>query len=1103
MKRNFLLLIMVLCSVSYSSGQRKETLNIALVADHSAGLDQSPLISLLEARLSQNENIRLLERARIDEILKEQQLSVAGLFERETAVKVGKLLRADAFVLLSVESRRKKDVEEAKLLRVRLAETAHGIRLFDSFEQLDETNLEDVVQRLLKKIEAGIAKLLLPIGQAIPVGIVDIHRVQLGERHKLLERVLPVLLSIRLNLEPEIMMLEREDLKILLDEKRLTDGKDAEFWSSAVLIGGYLQQKDGNLEMTLHLRQAEGSHIAVLNVPIEPNEPSSAIERAGTGIINQLQDSPPVAQWNPAKEAEQFAKQGLMLCAHGRHGEAVIPLETACALQSENLTFTTLLFENEWTSRYSVYTGSPLRTLGPSYYSDLELADLASRLVRQIRREYETTHSISNLSLWSKLLGTKSSSYSYFTCLASVSSEQVKKINRVNRRIWVETLDKAWRKQPPRRVAIRNTHRAHLPWIGYDDPNELITHLKRVYKEILFPPEMGGLIEDDRLRCSSCFHVLGESVLYRYPEELLAVQLLDSKNRICSLWNDYFDELFVSSDPIVRFYAYLSQTAWNYEMSMTRMPERKKMVLEYFHKAFNVLSSEEIKLNALVKKRFIHDLKMILPLILGNEEDRLIDILEHVLEPAIVEKDVGSLMAWNLGHGSLNISFLTLSPNSARRYYKLLERVAVILQNQTNRRKTEATLRLVRDCQTGIKVRYPQLGLPGIESDIDVVMLLRRKDWPDGLREDLSPLRTRLHGDKIWMVLGTWGRGHAHPDGTHTWPGVISLRVVDLIRESVCAKWQGEITFSDGVRLTAIVPGDDVVYVCTYGGGLLEFHRNFVGNREYLEKPRILTLDHHLPSLFIKDSIKDGNRLWIAYGGEKQESGLGLYDPKTKHWKSILCSTVKGETPWGTGHPYDISDLTLTWPDKLFFVLTRLTSPNLRRYEGFWQLNTETGEAKCIVPYMSRWAIPRISIEPMNKNYLCKMDDLLIEFDPYTEETFRIMGTISRKSARSGSLSSVDHQDHLFIPAASISKIPLGVYSFGNVDLSSCTIHNDELWARYGRDQIAILKRGDTFEETKIIPNNLLDGEPVERFISTPYGIIAIGRGTVGIIETE
>jgi len=79
-------------------------IKLALIADRALDLYKSPLASLLEVRLSQREGIQLLERTQIDKILQEQKLSVAGLVEREQLIKVGRLLRADGLLLLSIEN---------------------------------------------------------------------------------------------------------------------------------------------------------------------------------------------------------------------------------------------------------------------------------------------------------------------------------------------------------------------------------------------------------------------------------------------------------------------------------------------------------------------------------------------------------------------------------------------------------------------------------------------------------------------------------------------------------------------------------------------------------------------------------------------------------------------------------------------------------------------------------------------------------------------------------------------------------------------------------------------------------------------------------------
>ncbi|MEJ2648449.1 MAG: CsgG/HfaB family protein, partial [Sedimentisphaerales bacterium] len=207
-----------------------DTATIAIIADKASNLDRSPLVSLLEAQLSQTQSVKLLERAAIDKVLEEQRLNAAGLLDRSTTIKIGKLLRADVFIILSRENHSNttsgpippgaipnkgggfastlttpselNQTEEAPtensqaddsgdLIRVRLAETAHGLRLLDYFEQSNSANPQEAVAGIIRKVQSVLGKINQPGGKLIPVGIVDIHRVELGEKYKMLERTLP------------------------------------------------------------------------------------------------------------------------------------------------------------------------------------------------------------------------------------------------------------------------------------------------------------------------------------------------------------------------------------------------------------------------------------------------------------------------------------------------------------------------------------------------------------------------------------------------------------------------------------------------------------------------------------------------------------------------------------------------------------------------------------------------------------------------------------------------------------------------------------------------------------------------------------------------
>jgi hypothetical protein len=80
--------------------------------------------------------------------------------------------------------------------------------------------------------------------------------------------------------------------------------------------------------------------------------------------------------------------------------------------------------------------------------------------------------------------------------------------------------------------------------------------------------------------------------------------------------------------------------------------------------------------------------------------------------------------------------------------------------------------------------------------------------------------------------------------------------------------------------------------------------------------------------------------------------------------------------------------------------------------------------------------------------------------------------------------------------------ISFGTRDRGALDLSTCAIHHDELWALLGTAQIAILHRGRSLEEARVIPNDILEGEAVRRFVSTPHGLVAIGDGVIGLVQT-
>ncbi len=1124
-KIHFVFTIILLLSANLTFAESGNTINIAIIADRSSGLDKSALVSLLEVELSQKEGIKLLERAAIDKILEEQKLSAAGLMDRAAAIKIGKLLRADAFIILSLESQTQ---DANDLIRVRVSETAHGLRLLDYFEQSDKTNPKESVEKIVKKIETVINKINQPDEKLIPIGIVDIHRVQLGEQYKMLERTLPVMLSVRLSLEPQIIMLEREDLKALLDEKLMTEGKDSKFWNSAILIEGYLQPNNGNIEMHLNLKQSGGDNLESLVVPVEPNEPSIAIAKASTEITKQLQDTPTTVQWQSELEAEEFYQQGQMLAAHSRNDEAIPLLETAHSLQHQNVYYTGALFEKIWKIRLGIerilIRNESTRTRREEWqknnpqstprllkleepvtcpYSDIEIVQLVSTLVRQIRDGYEkgqlSTRDIHDK--FSRNLGDDPHlTIGYFMNPVSVDTVQIRKINRENRKIWINTYDSALQKQPTNNdYALSNSIlRARLAWISSDDPNEVLANVKNAFAEFIMPPELGGRLRSVLQREEVYEQAFG-SLEFFSTEELKKLTevndiIISSESRKALLSKSYNLNDHLQNT--------LKESA-SYQEVQLLLKKLKKL------DSFQDIQTKQILITQI--RRYIDYIG--LPIARSFSLDKTIEIWEEMCNLLIEQKDIMSLAFLNPGsQGHISMP-LTPLPNQDiqlyLRYYLILDRIAEVFQPHKSDKKVLAALNNIKDFQAEIKNRFPEIN-PHREdaSGLSVKMLLTKQDWfKDIIKIGSTSIqggpitwsersfKAKLKDEYLWVVFQAGGStGHKNNQGNLEWPADIGFAGINLAQKKVFALWQTEVVSHDAVRqISDLCVTDKASYVSLLNTGILELPGYREGRREYLDTTKIYTQENRLPSVLITSITQDGDKLLIAYGDSGQESGLGLYDPKSEIWKGIFCSTLKGESPFSQGKLYQIDSMLLESPNKLFFS----ASGNNINQGGLWKLNTDTLDLQYI------WSGVTDIYKDMNNDIWLNSTSYKMKLEPDSEKITAIM-LPGKKQWYANVIKAISGLDKdLFVPESFLNAVTFGpYYALGNLDLSTSAIHNNKLWARIGKSQIIIAEKGKKFEEAQIIENNILDGQPVEKFVSTLYGLIAIGKGTVGLIET-
>jgi hypothetical protein len=386
-----------------------------------------------------------------------------------------------------------------------VAETAHGLRLWEGYEALEATQAEARGCEDRAKVQDTMEKIARPDGDSVPVGIVDIHRVELDERYEMLARTLPKLLW-RDWWGAEDSWSWSERIRPPAEGEQLTEGEDSAFWDSGILIDGRLQRSAGRLEMALRWRRAagEGSIVA----PVDPNAPARAVDTAAAELLKAAVATSSSSRWEPQKEAQEFFRQGMLLRAHSRQENAFAPLETAYALQPETTAYIGALFENEWELRGYAFASYVVRPTKLTHYADTQLAELASLLVRSVRRDWESGSLSAGdfLDERNRPAWIRSGQWSYFAHRASVSSPEIRAMNRENRRIWCEVTEQAMKSQPTeKQFRIGDLDgRAALPWISSDDPQEVMAEVRRVYGELILPPAQGGTISSPDVRSNAC-----------------------------------------------------------------------------------------------------------------------------------------------------------------------------------------------------------------------------------------------------------------------------------------------------------------------------------------------------------------------------------------------------------------------------------------------------------------------------------------------------------------------------------------------------------------------------------------------------------------------
>jgi hypothetical protein len=225
--------------------------------------------------LSKDTELQLLDRAEVGRMLREQELSLAGLVRAEQAVKAGQLLHADLFAVLEGALT---NITEANLpLGLVVFDAKTGVRYADS--ALVASNAVSAALATAAAVRAAVAKSRRSPQDLHTIGVLSVRNADLPRQFDSLCDSVGLLLERELTASPGIAVLERRRLEQVNKERSLAPRAEGNrLLSSLQVMQLDIGQDGAGLRATLMLVQADTPRTNVITAASPSRNPSPGRE---------------------------------------------------------------------------------------------------------------------------------------------------------------------------------------------------------------------------------------------------------------------------------------------------------------------------------------------------------------------------------------------------------------------------------------------------------------------------------------------------------------------------------------------------------------------------------------------------------------------------------------------------------------------------------------------------------------------------------------------------------------------------------------------------------------------------------------------------------
>lgn len=309
---------------------------------------------VLTAAFSRNDTVQLLDRAEIEQVIQEQQISL----NNQDRLKLGQFLGADGLLALQFLTE-----GTNQFLSVQLVAVRPGVLLADERFGHPTPELGGWTSNMVRLLEPLLPKLTVLPNDAIPISVVNFHAGVRTTAAAELEQQICFLTVERLVREKRLFILERKRMHLLSEEKELARKETEPFWNGKYLLDGTIDRDGFNpdkISINARLIPPGGSPVSIEASGSRTNC-TEVVNQLAEKVLAMLKIDPSPTVWDSRSEADKFFKEAQWNLAWGLVPQAQASIESAWALGKQDEDCASLRIRSylaEISSGLPIFTGS-------------------------------------------------------------------------------------------------------------------------------------------------------------------------------------------------------------------------------------------------------------------------------------------------------------------------------------------------------------------------------------------------------------------------------------------------------------------------------------------------------------------------------------------------------------------------------------------------------------------------------------------------------------------------------------------------------------------------------------------------------------------------